>query len=121
MYNHEYIVDQLSTRIPTYILRFEDLIMNPEPILNELFCFLLDVDTIKGTVIEKRIFEISDQGFTAKSVYALKNTSKDLNKNADMYNKKLLEELKVILKLYNIFYGYTNMGQVRQGFEEGST
>ena len=38
-----------------YYLRYEDLILNPEPALTELFCYLLEVPTITGTVIEKRI------------------------------------------------------------------
>ena len=68
-YNHDYIVGTLSKKIPAYIIRYEDLILNPEPILNELFCFLLDVSSIEGTVVEKRIKEVSSSDSATKSVY----------------------------------------------------
>lgn len=37
--------------IPTYFIRYEDLVLNPEPVLTELFAFMLAVDTIEGTVV----------------------------------------------------------------------
>ena len=49
--NHEIVVDQMARQIPTYFMRYEDLKMNPKPVLEELFCFLLDVDSIEGTVV----------------------------------------------------------------------
>ena len=85
-YNHDYIVDTLSEKIPSYIFRYEDLILDPEPVLLECFRFLFDVHTLEGTVLEARIKSIAKQGFAAKSVYTLKNTSKIFNKNASMYS-----------------------------------
>ena len=41
--------------IPTYYVRYEDLILEPLSTLCELFCFLLEVPSIVGTVVEKRI------------------------------------------------------------------
>lgn len=41
--------------IPTYYIRYEDLVLNPAPVLSKLFCFLLEVSSIEGTVVEKRI------------------------------------------------------------------
>ena len=38
--------------LPTYYLRYEDLVLNPQPILMELFSFMLEVPDIKGTVVE---------------------------------------------------------------------
>ena len=32
--NHDYIVNTVSKRIPTYIIRYEDLLMDPETTLN---------------------------------------------------------------------------------------
>ena len=58
--------------------------MNPEPILSECFRFLLDVPSIEGTVVEKRIKDVCQKGFAGKSVYALKNTAangQNLNRN----------------------------------------
>ena len=61
--NHEIVVDQMARQIPTYFMRYEDLKMNPKPVLEELFCFLLDVDSIEGTVVQKRIEVVTSAGF----------------------------------------------------------
>ena len=86
-FNHTFVVDNLAKEIPTYILRYEDLLINPEPVLIECFQFLLDVPTIEGTVVEKRIKDISSSGFASKSVYKLKTSTKDLMKNSHMYTE----------------------------------
>lgn len=44
--------DQVHPAIPTYYIRYEDLVLNPGPVLTELFCFLLEVSSIEGTVVE---------------------------------------------------------------------
>ena len=67
--NHEIVVDQMAHQIPTYFMRYEDLKMNPRPVLEELFCFLLDVASIEGTVVQKRIEEVASAGFQSKAVY----------------------------------------------------
>ena len=58
-YNHKEVVNNFAKQIPTYIVRYEDLLTDPEPILNEVFRFLLDVNSIEGTVVEQRIKEVS--------------------------------------------------------------
>ena len=59
--------------IPTYYVRYEDLCVNPEPVLTEVFCFLLEVPTIEGTVVEKRIADYCAKGAAAASIYKLKD------------------------------------------------
>ena len=49
------MIEQCEPAIPTFYLRYEDLILKPEPVLRELFCFLLEVPSLDGTVAEKRI------------------------------------------------------------------
>ena len=71
-----------------------------------MFCFLLDVKTIKGTIVEKRINEIASKGFISKQVYALKSTSESLCRNAHMYSPAQMKKLKTILRNYNHFCGY---------------
>ena len=63
------------------MIRYEDLKLNPKPVLKEMFCFLLDVQSIEGTVIEKRIDEATSEGFTGQQVYALKSTTMNLSRN----------------------------------------
>jgi len=47
-----------NKEVPIYFARFEDLITNPKKTLSELFSFMLKVDSIEGTVIEKRIEDV---------------------------------------------------------------
>jgi len=101
----------MDKSVPSYIFRYEDLVLNPEPILQDCFKFLLDVDSIEGTVLEARIKKIAGQDLQSKSVYGLKNTTRKFNRNADMYNEDLMKELKEILKDYNLFMGYSNISK----------
>lgn len=91
-------------------MRYEDLLLEPEPVLIECFKFLLDAPTIEGTIVEKRIQDIAREGFASKSVYKLKTKSNDLMKNMHMYTEAQIDELKEMLVDYNLFCGYTNAG-----------
>ena len=71
-----------------------------------MFCFLLNVKSIKGTIVEKRIDQIASKGFISKQVYALKSTSESLSRNEHMYSPAQMEKLKTILRNYNHFCGY---------------
>ena len=44
-----------SKEIPVLFFRFEDLIGKPQETMGKILSFLLKVDNIKGTIIEKRI------------------------------------------------------------------
>ena len=58
--------------MPTYWVRYEDLVLNPQPVLIELFKFMFEVDSLEGTVVEKRILDYCAKGHTAATVYKLK-------------------------------------------------
>ena len=78
--------------MPTYFVRYEDLVLNPLPVLTELFCFLLEVPSIEGTVVEKRLADYCAKGSQAAAVYNLKATgSRNLNKNVGFYSPEQLE------------------------------
>ena len=66
-------MNTISQKIPTLFLRYEDLVLNPEKELTSLFCFLLDVTTIEGTVAQKRIKSVVQERKGKTSVYALKS------------------------------------------------
>ena len=61
--NHEILLNAIANKIPTYFMRYEDLRMNPKPVLEGLFRFLLDVESIQGTVVERRIEEVTQPSF----------------------------------------------------------
>ena len=44
-----------------------------------------------------------------------------MNKNKHMYSPELMKELSEILKAYNIYYGYSNVGEAEEDFEEEPT
>ena len=47
----------VQSEIPVYYVRYEDIILSPETVIPELLRFLLSVDSIEGTVIEKRMHD----------------------------------------------------------------
>ena len=60
---------------------------NPVPVVKEIFKFLLDVESIEGTVVEKKIEQVCAEGTQAKAVYALKSKSSSLSRNNDNYTE----------------------------------
>ena len=83
--SHEKTKDSIAAEVPTYWMRYEDLKIDPRPALEGLFCFLLDVPSIAGTVVEKRIAEVTQAGFENKTAYKLKSTSSNLSRANHMY------------------------------------
>ena len=108
-------------------MRYEDLIISPEKTLSEVFAFLFGVTTkeLKGTVLEKRIKGVSNLTFREKKIYPLKD-ERMMDKNHDMYPQSLQEDVKLLMKEYNIFYGYTTLGKPKNDltsffkYDEGS-
>lgn len=56
---HHYHMTTISQSIPTYCIRYEDLVSNPVAVLSEIFEFLFEVPSIKGTVCEARIKKVA--------------------------------------------------------------
>ena len=93
--------DSLSAKIPTYFIRFEDIVNDPIPVFKEMFKFLLDAPSIEGTVLEKRINEKCTHKSAPQAVYKLKAGSSQNtvhNKNAHMYSEEQIARLKQTLK-----------------------
>ena len=53
-------------------MRYEDLVLDPEKVLRDLFCFLLEKQSIEGTVVEDRIKTVVKAGHSKSIVYGLK-------------------------------------------------
>ena len=102
------MINTISKEIPTYFCRYEDLRTDPVPVLNEVFRFLLDVTSIDGTVVAKRIQDVAAEGYEAKAVYKLKSTSTNLNRNAFMYSEEQIDFLRQEMKDTLYYFGYTN-------------
>lgn len=44
--------------VPVYFVKYEEMLAEPKATLRSIFKFLLNVNTINGTIIEKRINEV---------------------------------------------------------------
>lgn len=53
--NHDFIMMNMVGQIPIFFVRYEDLLCNPGPILTDVFKFVLNVTSLVGTVLERRI------------------------------------------------------------------
>lgn len=103
--------------VPTYYIRYEDLVLNPQPVLMELFSFLLEVPSIAGTVVEKRVIDYCAKGSQAASVYKLKDNAaatRNLSKNVAMYTPEQMEMLKDKMREYLYFFKYTDHPEASQ-------
>lgn len=108
--NHDEVLNSIARRIPTYFIRYEDLKQDPVPVLKELFCFLLNVPSIEGTVVEKRIIQVSQSGFQTKAAYALKSTSGSLSRSNHMYSAEQINLMKTKLADMIRFWNYDQDG-----------
>ena len=75
-------------------MRYEDLKLGPKPVLSDLFCFLLDVPSIEGTIVERRINEVTEAGFSNVTAYKLKSTASNLSRNSHMYSAAQMDDMK---------------------------
>lgn len=102
-------MNEVESTIPTYYIRYEDLVLNPEPVLMELFAFLLDVESIEGTLVEKRIKDYVAKGNKNGSVYKLKaDPAKNLSRNAGMYTDAQFEFIKAECRDFLYYFSYTD-------------
>ena len=54
----DYILTSVASKMPTLFVRYEDLFRDPVPVLTDVFKFCLNTDSLKGTVVERRINEV---------------------------------------------------------------
>lgn len=115
---HKYVIDNISNKVPTYWIRYEDLRLNPYETLQKVFCFLLDVESIEGTNIQKRIKEITNQGHEVSVAYKQKIESFNLNeakpeqkplvfnRNIKEFTPSQQEYVNKVLKEYMQMFNY---------------
>ena len=106
---HDYIIKNVVDQIPTYFVRYEDLLQNPAPILKDVFKVALNVESIEGTILERRIEEVSAR-------VQLINNSKAMGtpkvKSVDFFSIDQLQTLNNDMFDYLNFFKYD---QQRQG------
>ena len=73
-------------RIPILFLRFEDMLMDPEPQLRNIMRFLLGIDDLNGTNAERRVKEVINLGHQATQTYKLKQSTLRFNSQGKRYS-----------------------------------
>ena len=54
-----------TNKVPVLFLKFDELKAEPKQCLHQVFKFLLNVNDLSGTVVEKRIDDVIDMGSEA--------------------------------------------------------
>jgi hypothetical protein len=90
-----------------YMARFEDFIANPGEELDKVFRFLLDLDTLEGTNIQRRIKQVVGQKDPSQ-FYKLKPETKIPNSQAHKYTKEQIDCIKKDNAHFLTYFGYTN-------------
>ena len=72
-------------RQPLYIVRYEDLVKEPKETLMGLMSYLLEMEDLSGTNVERRIDEVLSKGTSAAQTYKLKSTTGQFNVHAAKY------------------------------------
>jgi hypothetical protein len=70
---------------PMYIVRYEDLISNREAELTGVMKFLLEMDDLSGTNVERRIKEAVAKSLESSQTYKLKPTTGKANTSVSKY------------------------------------
>ena len=113
---HTHMIDIVKPEVPTYIVRFEDLKLRPEEVMTEVMQFLLNVDSIEGTIAEHRVNKYAKQG--SSSLYKLKSKTNNLSKHRDIYTDDQMERMRQHLRDYIRFFGYTGQNDTEDGSPE---
>jgi hypothetical protein len=106
---HQKMVE-VSSATPTYFVTYEELVAEPEHTLGQLFCFLLEVKTIEGTLVELMIKKSVEGGISdaRRQAYKLKPSTGRLCGRKDHYTSAQLSKLNTSLRDYMHFWGYAN-------------
>lgn len=101
--------DAKFRNVPLLFIRFEDLVMNPEPELYNLMRFMLGKRDLTGTNAERRIKEVLSMGQKATQTYSLKDSTKRNNANVHRYSSEQIAWIQEHCKDWLSFFGYAKM------------
>lgn len=91
-------MNNLVDKIPTLFVRYEDLVGDPRSCLTDVIKFVFELDSLMGTIVEKRIEEVSS---------AFVNSSANFCDSAGSFSEKQkLEMSGEVLADYISFFGY---------------
>ena len=97
-------------------MRYEDLVINKEYELVNMFKFLLDLDSLDGTNIERRIKEVVSLGEQSAMLYKLKSTTLRFNSNKVAYTQSQIDYIKETNRDFIHRFGYCNHPSDKDNF-----
>lgn len=59
---HDILIKEQMQEVPIHFMRYEDLLNDPQKTIENLFSFLLGVESVNGMNIQKRITECVNKG-----------------------------------------------------------
>ena len=113
------VMSDMTPHIPLYFVRYEDLRMRPQEILEEVFCFILGVKSVEGLNIQRRITEVVKQGHKATQVYDSKISKEEeqkekpilFNRNISSYSEAQQEHVCTELRDFFEQFNYCSQGE----------
>lgn len=105
---HDYWMEKVRTsEVPIYFFRFEDLLLQPEPILKDIFKMVLGEESINGTIIEHRIKDVIKNG--KNFLYKPRSAGGGFHKHANKLSSDQMSSLMSKLEFYLHFFGYAKV------------
>jgi len=98
--------DARLKELPVLFVRFEDLVVNPEPQLRNIMMFLNNMTDLTGTNAERRVLEVIAKGKDATVVYSLKDNTRSLATNHKRYTKEQMSFIENEMKDVLYYFGY---------------
>jgi hypothetical protein len=90
---HDYWMEKVKTSsIPIYFFRFEDLLLQPENILKDMFRFILAEKDLDGKIIEQRIKDVISGG-SKNFLYKPRSAGGGFHKHAEKIDKDQMTRL----------------------------
>jgi hypothetical protein len=87
---HAKLFMEVQGSAPIHYIRYEDLVTKPQEVLEGMFCFLLEKESVEGLNIQRRIKTAVEAGSKGASAYEMKAEvdPKKLffNRNIKMFN-----------------------------------
>ena len=103
--------------IPVYFFRFEDLLITPQPVLKDMFKFILAEKDLDDSVIEKRIKDVIETG--KNFLYKPRAAGGGFHKHVDKLEPHQMQLLYDKLEYYLQFFGYAKNEKSQEFKDQG--
>lgn len=98
-----------------FFLRYEDLATDTKKAMYDSFNFIMGVESIEGTYLEKRVNDVLENK-DAGMIYKPRSGKINLNTNQKYYNDEMRAYVMKNCKEYINFFGYTKIEGIENKF-----